>query len=239
MLMPHVAQSSDGLRQGEVLKCPETFALFATGPDGPVAIKCGFVLLLSRDCNLEREKYVQVAPVKKWEKPLFDASNNGFDSARRLMNELRLGSLNPDSFYLGTIPGDGVGRYAAGLKRTAMVELRFLKSDSFERVGFLGPDHLRALRNQMHNSYARVGFDDVEGYCEADQMLLVKTISSELSMLVAAVSHCEAVGQHKKKSAAEKKVKDLLSRLGDFESNSSYKNVRDYAAKVAKQTRGQ
>lgn len=190
LLVPPAAGTD--LTQGDLVKVD---ALHTTRFDGNVQSIGGveYALVLSRDCVAEHKGKVVVATVvsvdrplldpddtKRWAKDIADGANDAdvhkkrFDVLLRALQHYRDGSLSPDRFYLGPVPGDGSEqRFVAHLDELATL---YVPTDPTKLASWLASNRKACLEDQARKAlgtrifwaFTRVGFDDHEWLPDPD-----------------------------------------------------------------------
>jgi hypothetical protein len=162
------------------------------------AMKTNYCLVLSRPCVIAHKPTIVVAAVEQYKDSSAPPQVNTFSRMKLFLEELRDGARSPDQFYLGQLPGDDRGRYAARFDsiHTIQVSSKPELRAAFvarHRIARLDEDFRRDLHTRLFQAFATLGFDDIRWYSSADLRSLVQTGRAEIESYRAEITRLEAV----------------------------------------------
>jgi hypothetical protein len=190
------ATGGDDLVQGDLLSGVSLFGGDLVKGAGYRINGRSHCLVVSRDCVAVRDPQVVVAAVKQFNPtPPVDAEADEED-VRHFFEDFREGIIEPDTFYLGSIPG-GPERFAARLDELCTVKLPSADAERSKwiaehRVARLTPDFVRALPVRLFMTFGRVGYNDHTWYCTQDLEWLVKKGRASIAKSKADLAVAEA-----------------------------------------------
>lgn len=223
--MPILVESNSKapLAQGDVLSKIDVFPTgdWSVNRGAAITESAPMLLVLSRPCLLVHKIKIVVATIKKFRVEIPEKIDSApAEHVRLFFEKLRDGSERPDRFYLGHLPNEEEGRFAAHLDSLHTIELpqdrqSFVKS---HRIATLHPDFIRDLHVRLFISFARLGFNDHNWFATGDLQLLVSKYESEISGLSRQLRD-KYTHLHKTKSDGFKNEKHKNGIMKDIQSH--------------------
>jgi hypothetical protein len=204
--MPIVIRPDMGapLSQGDILR-KVTFALANKSGELVADSKATYALVMSRNCNAERDGVVTVAPILPFPvdlKALKEARSDGpsLDKMRRILAGVRDGGHYSDNFYVGPLEDDGNKRFAAQLGTLCSIQVptETIEREKWlhdHRIWRLQEEFLHDLHTRMFLTFARLGFDDYAWFADVDLSIMITEGEAEVASIQAEVSAAEQAVQ--------------------------------------------
>ena len=204
MPLLHPARDAEPLKQGDVLKDVQLYS--ATADGSPAGLASPYCLVLSRNCNAFRDKFILVVAIEPAAAESFEKITRNdaggldkLDTVRRRYDALRDGDRRPDTFYVGEIPSATIPdqRFAAKLDSIHTIEVPAPKVAratwiGTHRVARLSDDHRRHLHGRVFDAIAHEGFDDYKWWSDLDLKAMLAVGKNQLAQFDIKISELEA-----------------------------------------------